>query len=229
MDESLGVLESPRVRGRVPSERRHFVSGTRKWVHGPERSRRHALERKFDMEAISVPKDQLPSKHTSELDDSGHHHLWRKFSPAAGGFVLTQGCFRGVALRDVPYAHLLALRRACEARAAADIPGVEGGICAATGQGTRQGTRQGTPQDTRRGTRQGTRKGVLAKRNRPSPSTVADLRHSSLHRLVQEILKEWDGAEKERGFTRNGASTVPWRRLAQAISHWEGEFLRNDT
>ena len=222
MDESLGVLESPRVRGRVPSERRHFVSGTRKWVHGPERSRRHALERKFDMEAISVPKDQLPSKYASSLDDSGDlgDRLWRQFSPAAGGFVLTQGSFRGVALRDVPYADLLALRRACEAKAA-EIPG---GICAAIGQGTRQGTLQGTLQDTRRGTRQGTRQGthsgVLGKRNRPSPSTAACSRHFSLDRRVQEILKEWDVSEKEREFTRNGASTVPWRRLAQAISHW---------
>jgi hypothetical protein len=69
MDESLGVLESPRARGRVPSERRHFVLGARKWMHGPERSRQRALERKFDMEAISVPKDQLPSKYSRELDD----------------------------------------------------------------------------------------------------------------------------------------------------------------
>ena len=187
--------------------------------------------------------------------------------------MLTQGSFRGMALRDVPYAHLLALRRACEAKAA-ETPG---GIFAATGQRGRQGTRQGTPQDTRRATRQGTCQGVLGKRqrpvqtdgqrsathdsstsceclpcscsrirfsprpsvrmvdffrhgnetvlkaaapNRPSPLTSADSRHSSLDRRIQEIQKEWDAAEKERDFTRNGASTVPWRRLAQAISHW---------
>jgi hypothetical protein len=150
--------------------------------------------------------------------------LWRKYSPAVDGFVLTQGSLSGVALRDVPYAHLMAPRRACEAKAA-EFPG---GICAATGPETRQGTSRGTRHGTRHGTCQGTRQGVLGKHNKSSLSTVAashhsplSLRHhSSLDRRVQEILKEWDCAEREREFARKGASTVPWYQLAQAISHW---------
>jgi hypothetical protein len=205
MDERLGVLESPRARGRVPSERRHFVLGARKWMHGPERNRRRAFERKFDMEAIptqrSVPKDQLPSKYSSELDDRDNigDRLGRKYSPAAVGFVcraafgawlsgmfrtrISWPCDARVKPRQLKYQENFVLQQAQEhAKEQA-----EEHVTAHVTEHVKEHTKAYLTSTTSPVCRQW-----------PCCTTPQSVRHhSSLDRRVQEILEEWDCAERE--------------------------------